>query len=56
MFWDRITYKGWYAIRVQEMDTATLVQILDVTDGISHSTDILGKGMYPIILHPAMGK
>ena len=31
------------------MDTATRVQILDVTD-------TLGKGMNPIILLPAMGK
>ena len=39
-----------------EMDTASRVQILDETDGISHSTNILGKGMNPIILPPAMGK
>ena len=26
------------------------------TDGISHSTNTLGKGMNPIILPPAMGK
>ena len=32
------------------MDTATRVQILDVTDCISHSTNTLGKGMNPIIL------
>ena len=38
------------------MDTATRVQILDETDCISHSTIILGKGMNPIILLPAMGK
>ena len=38
------------------MDTATRVQILDETDDISHSTNILGKGMNPIILPPAMGK
>ncbi len=30
------------------------VQILDETDGISHSTNTLGKGMNPIILPPAM--
>ena len=33
-----------------EMDTATRIQILDETDCISHSTNILGKGMNPIIL------
>ena len=38
------------------MDMATGVQILDVTDCISHSTNTLGKGMNPIILPPAMGK
>ena len=32
------------------------IQILDETDGISHSTNTLGKGMNPIILPPAMGK
>ena len=32
------------------------VQILDLTDCISHSTNALGKGMNPIILPPAMGK
>ena len=32
------------------------VQTLDETDGISHSTNTLGKGMNPIILPPAMGK
>ena len=35
---------------------ATRVQILDLTDCISHSTNTLGKGMNPIILPPAMGK
>ena len=40
----------------QDMDTATQVQILDLTDCISHSTNTLGKGMNPIILPPAMGK
>ena len=35
---------------------ATRVQILDVTDCISHSTNNLWKGMNPIILPPAMGK
>ena len=39
-----------------EMDTATRVQILDLTDCISHSTNTLGEGMNPIILPPAMGK
>ena len=29
---------------------------LDETDCISQSTNILGKGMNPIILPPAMGK
>ena len=38
------------------MDIATQVQILDKTDGISHSTNTLGKGMNPIILPPAMDK
>ena len=38
------------------MDTAPQVQILDETDCISHSTNILGKAMNPIILPPAMGK
>ena len=38
------------------MDTATRVQILDVTDCISHSTNTLGKGMNPIILLPVMDK
>ena len=33
-----------------------VVQILDETDCISHSTNTLGKGMNPIILPPAMGK
>ena len=35
---------------------ATRVQILDLTDCISHSTNTLGKGMNPIVLPPAMGK
>ena len=39
-----------------EMYTATRVQILNETDGISHSANTLGKGMNPIILPPAMGK
>ena len=38
------------------MDTATQVQILDVTDCISHSTNTLEKGRNLIILPPAMGK
>ena len=33
-----------------------IVQILDGTDCISHSTNTLGKGINPIILPPAMGK
>ena len=32
---------------VEEMNTATRVQILDETDCISHSTNTLGKGMNP---------
>ena len=40
----------------QDMDTPTRVQILDLTDCISHSINTLGKGMNPIILPPAMGK
>ena len=39
-----------------KMDTVTRVQILDVTDCISHSTNTFGKGMNPIILPPAMRK
>ena len=31
----------------QDMDTATRVQILDLTDCISHSTNTIGKGMNP---------
>ena len=38
------------------MDTVTLVQNLDETDCILHSTNTLRKGMNPIILPPAMGK
>ena len=38
------------------MDTATRVKILDEADCISHNTNILGKGINPIILPPAMGK
>ena len=38
------------------MDTETRVQILGAADCISHSTNILSKGMNPIILPPAMGK
>ena len=38
------------------MDTDTRVQILDKTDGISHTINTLGKGMNPIVLPPAMGK
>ena len=40
----------------QDMDTAIRVQILNLTDCISHSTNTLGKGMNPNILPPAMGK
>ena len=38
------------------MDTATRVQILDLTVCTSHITNNLGKGMNPDILLPAMGK
>ena len=41
---------------VQQMDTATRVQILADTNCISHSTNTLGKGLNPIIIPPAMGK
>ena len=44
------------ATQYKEMDPATRVQIPDETDGISHSTNTLGKGMNPIILPPAKGK
>ena len=40
----------------EDMDTATRVQILDLTDCISHCNNTLGKGMNPNILPPAMGK
>ena len=42
--------------RRKKMNTATLVQILDETDCISHCANTLRKGMNPIILPPAMGK
>ena len=45
-----------YWLSSQDMDTATRVQILDLTDCISHTTNTLEKGMNPIILPPAMGK
>ena len=35
---------------------AARVQILDEADWIFHSTNILGKGVNPIILPPAMAK
>ena len=38
------------------MDTASRVQILDLTDCISHRTNTLGKGMNPNILPPTMGE
>ena len=38
------------------MDTANLVQILNESVCISHSTNTLGKSMNRIILPPAMGK
>ena len=37
-----------------EMDTVTRVQILDEAVCISHSTNTIGKGMYPTILTPVM--
>ena len=37
-------------------DRNKIIQILDETDCILHSTNTLGKGMNPIILPPAMGK
>ena len=40
--------------RRRKWDTATRVQILNETDGISHSTNTIGKGTNPIILPPAM--
>ena len=40
-----------YHLSVQEMDMATQVQILAEAVYISHSANILGKGM-----HPTMGK
>ena len=43
-------------LSLKEMDTATRVQILVKTDCISHSTNILGKSMNPIILPLAIGK
>ena len=39
-----------------EMDKANRVQNLDEAVRISHSINILGKGMNPIILYPGMGK
>ena len=39
-----------------EMDTVTRVQIMDVVDGISHSTNTLDKGINQTNLSPAMGK
>ena len=39
-----------------EMDTATRVQILDETVGVSHCANTLRKGMNSIILPPAMCK
>ena len=45
-----------YWLSSSEMDTVTRVQILHVTDCISHSTNTFGKDMNPIILPPAMGR
>ena len=47
-------FLGIYKSSSQESDTATRVQILDETDYISHSTNILA--MNPIILPLPMGK
>ena len=33
-----------------------IYSFMDETDGISHSTNTLGRDMKPIILSPAMGK
>ena len=38
------------------MESAIGVQILDETDCISHSTNIFGKGVNPIMISQAMGK
>ena len=54
MFDLQVPVEAWLSL--QEMDTATWVQILDEANYIPHSTNTLGKGMNPIILPPAMGK
>ena len=41
---------------VIKMNLATRVQIQYEVVCISHSVNILGKGMHPTILSPAMGK
>ena len=38
------------------MDTVTRVKILDQAVCISHSTNTLKKGAYPVIITPAMGE
>ena len=38
------------------MDTVTRVQILDEMIAFHVAQSPIGKGMNPIILHPAMGK
>ena len=38
------------------MDMVTRIQILDQAVCISHSANILGKGMHPTILPLALGK
>ena len=45
-----------WRISLQEMNQVTLVCILDDAACISHSTNILVKGMNPTILPPDMGK
>ena len=41
---------------IVENGHGNLVQTLENAVCISHSTNTLGKGMYPTILPPAMGK
>ena len=42
--------------KFKEMDMATKVQILDKAVCISHSTNMLWKGMNTVIFSPAIGK
>ena len=41
---------------LKKMDLTTWVQILNKLVYISPSSDTLGRGMNPTILHPVMGK